>query len=203
MVGFDLDMTLVDSAATIADSIAAVGRMWEIDIPHHEAMASVGGPLEAAFAGYLAPGDIPVAVARYREHYWEHGLPRTRAFPGAAEALAAVAAHGGRSVVVSAKQLPQLERALQFAGLTADAVAGGCYGIDKAQELSRHGVTVYIGDHPGDMLAARAAGAWAVGVTSHVAGPVELRASGAQQILAGVHEVPQWLSSWAGAVGSA
>ena len=189
-------MTLVDSAASIADSIAAVGRMWGVDIPHHEAVASVGGPLEAAFEGHLPPQEIPVAVSRYREHYWDHGLPRTRAFPGAAEALAAVSALGGRTVVVSAKQLPQLERALRFAGLRVDAMAGGCYGIEKARELRRHGVAVYVGDHPGDMLAAREAGAWAVGVTSHVAGPAQLRASGAQEILGGVAEVPRWLSSW-------
>ena len=78
------------------------------------------------------PDDAAADAARlYRELYPELGVPRTVLLPGAAEAVAAVRAHGGRAVVVSAQAETLIHAPLEYVGLTRDGVVGDRFGPAK------------------------------------------------------------------------
>ena len=196
VVGFDLDMTLVDSAEGILATLEAVGAELgqPLDRPAHReaARATIGLPLEAVCASWLPPELVGRAVARYRELYPSLGIPRTTLLPGAAAAVDSVRAHGGRVVVVSAKVEPAVRAVLAHVGLEVDAVEGGRYGAAKGAALRAHGATVHVGDHPGDVEGAHAAGALAVAVPTgpHDAGA--LAAAGAEVVLRDLRDFPAW-----------
>ncbi len=181
-VGFDLDMTLVDSAAGIIASVQHVCTQFGVDADADEVGATIGLPLDMVFPRWLPDQPYDVLLAAYREHYAEHGVPLSVAMPGAADVLAAVRESGARIVVVTAKHGPIAEQVLDVAGLRADIVVGEAFAEQKATVLQQHGAHIYVGDHPGDMRAARLAQARAIGVTT---GPSTLD----QLLEAGAHEV--------------
>lgn len=193
VIGFDLDMTLVDSADGIAATMCAAAAEQGIAVDVDQVWPLVGAPLESALA-HLAPhADLPLAVRRYRELYPRLGVPSTTALPGAAATLDAVrSAPGGRVVVVSTKIAAAVSAVLDQVGLTADEVHGGLFGEQKATALRRAGVEVYVGDHPGDVAAACAAGALAVAVTTGPHPAEALLASGADVVLPDLLAFPDW-----------
>jgi phosphoglycolate phosphatase len=200
VVGFDLDLTLVDSAAgiglTLRAALAATGsparpsdaQLWPL----------IGLPLERTVA-IVDPGADPEDVARrYRQLYPELGVPATTLLPGVADAFAAVRARGGRVLVVSAKVETAVRAVLAHVGLASpplapDLVVGGLFGGAKGKRLRAAGADVYVGDHAGDMEAARVAGAAAVGVTTGGTTEEALRAAGADAVLPGLTAFPGWL----------
>jgi phosphoglycolate phosphatase len=198
VVGFDLDMTLVDSAA----GIAATVQVALAEIGHHvtaeQLWPLVGVPLETALAA-VAPGIDAVAIARrYRQLYPDHGIPPITVLPGAAAALEAVHAAGGRVLVVSAKVEAAVRQVLAHVGLdqpplAPDLVAGGRFATAKGTLLRREGADVYVGDHPGDVEAARVGGAVAVAVATGPYSPEELVEAGADVVLPDLRAFPRWL----------
>ena len=204
VVGFDLDMTLVDSSDGIAVTLQAVLAEVGVAVGAADTWPYAGMPLELILAG-LAPGtpaaQLEALAARYRELYPTLGVASARPYPGAAAALAAPVAHGGRSVVVSAKHTPNVHRVLSASGLAgavADAdVAGDLFAEQKGVRLRELGATAYVGDHPGDVRAARVAGAVAVGVTTGAHDAAALREAGADVVLASLEEFPAWLAEHA------
>lgn len=164
VIAFDLDMTLVDSRDGIVATLRAVAAELGRQVGDDEVWPLIGLPLEDTCQLLFGPELAPVAVDRYRALYPRTGVPPTRPLPGAAEALAAVRAYGGRVVVVSAKVAPAVRAVLDHVGLQVDAVDGHLFGADKATALRRHGATAMVGDHPGDVRGARAAGVVAVAV---------------------------------------
>ncbi|HLL35090.1 MAG TPA: HAD hydrolase-like protein, partial [Streptomyces sp.] len=66
----------------------------------------------------------------------------------------------------------------------------------KAVALREHGAGVYVGDHLGDIRAARAAGALSVTVATGPFGADELRAAGTDVVLAGLTAFPEWLAGY-------
>jgi phosphoglycolate phosphatase len=198
VVGFDLDMTLVDSAAGIAATAQAALAEFGRQVTRDELWPYVGVPLEAALAA-LVPGVDAAAVAhRYRQLYPEHGIPPITLLPGAAGALGAVHRAGGRVLIVSAKVEPAVRRVLAHVGLdrppaAPDLVAGGLFAGAKGALLRQHGAHVYVGDHPGDVEAARVAGAVAVAVTTGPFGAAALRDAGADVVLPDLRPFPEWL----------
>jgi phosphoglycolate phosphatase len=151
VVGFDLDMTLVDSADGILATLEAVGAELGVTLDRSAARASIGLPLETVCAGWLSPELVAAGVRRYRELYPYVGIPATTLMPGAAGAVRAVRERGGRSLVVSAKVEPAVRAVLEHVGLEVDAVEGGRYGAEKGEALRRHGALAYVGDHRGDV----------------------------------------------------
>ncbi|WP_432492833.1 HAD family hydrolase [Kineococcus auxinigenes] len=204
VVGFDLDMTLVDSSEGITATLRAVLGEVGVRVTAEDTRPYAGVPLELIVAG-LAPGTSPEGVAalaaRYKELYPSLGVPGVQAYPGAAAALAAPAAHGGRSVVVSAKHAPNVHRVLARAGLDGavrpEDVAGDLFAEQKGVRLAEVGATAYVGDHPGDVRAARVAGAVAVGVTTGAHDAAALRGAGADVVLDGLEDFPAWVAAHA------
>jgi phosphoglycolate phosphatase len=194
-VGFDLDLTLVDSHERITSAyIRAFGDLG-VDVSSEQLEPHQGIPLTHT-AEALAPGlDVDELVLRYRHYYDEAGAPRTLAMPGAARALRAVRAAGGRTVVVSAKYIPAVHNALAEADLSdlVDVVYGELFAQDKAGALIAQGASIYVGDHPGDMVAAAAAGAYAVGVTTGAGDEAALLAAGADLAVPDLDGFAAWL----------
>ncbi|MFB9378431.1 HAD family hydrolase [Kineococcus gynurae] len=204
LVGFDLDMTLVDSregiAATLRRTLAEVG----VTVTDADVWPWTGMPLDLILGGLVpdaAPATVRVLAERYRELYPGTGVDSVTALPGAVAALAGPHAHGGRSVVVSAKHTPNVHRVLAAAGLTAalgdGEVAGDLFAEAKGVLLGELGATAYVGDHPGDVRAARVAGAVAVGVATGAHTARQLLAEGADVVLADLGEFPAWLAGHA------
>jgi phosphoglycolate phosphatase len=194
-VGFDLDLTLVDSRARIISAyIRAFGDLG-VDVSSEQLAPHQGIPLTHT-AAVLAPAvDADALVLRYRHYYDEAGAPPTMPMPAAAQALRAVRAAGGRTVVVSAKYTPAVHRALAEADLTdlVDVVYGELFAADKAAALISEGAWIYVGDHPGDMAAAAAAGACGVGVTTGANDEAALLAAGADLVVPDLHAFVLWL----------
>jgi uncharacterized protein len=193
-VGFDLDMTLVDSGEGIVATAQAALAEHGVSAPADELAATFGIPLEQMLAPYLPADQVDAAAERYRALYPELGVPRSRALPGAQEAFAAVRAAHGRVVVVSAKPESAVRLVLEHVGLEPDAVEGGLFAADKGRALAAHGVSVYAGDHPGDVLGAHAAGAVAVGLPTGAHDAAALATAGADVVLASLEEMGPWLT---------
>lgn len=196
-VGFDLDLTLVDSRERVINAYIRALQDLGVEVSSGDLQPHLGIPLTHT-AAIVAPAiDADALVLRYRHYYDEPGSPRTLAMPGAADALRSVRAAGGRTVVVSAKFTPAVHTALDEAGLSdlVDAVYGELFAEDKATALVAEGASIYLGDHPGDMVAAHTANAYAVGVTTGANDQAALMAAGAAVTLTDLQAFAPWLTS--------
>ena len=189
-VGFDLDMTLIDSQRAILGSFAAVAADTGVAIDPAGVRSRLGIKLDAELAHWFPPEQVDAAVRIYRAHYLTLLRPLTRLLPGAAETLAAVRAVGARAVVITAKAELPARLSLESVGLTPDEIIADAHGPEKAMVLKELGAAVYVGDTPADMAAAAMAGAHAVGVATGSFGAAELRAAGAADVLASLAEFP-------------
>jgi phosphoglycolate phosphatase-like HAD superfamily hydrolase len=189
-VGFDLDMTLIDSRRAILGAFASVAADTGVAIDPVGVISRLGIKLEAELAYWFPPGEIDKAVRIYRAHYLRLAGPLTTRLPGAAEALAAVRAAGARAVVITAKYALTARLSLEGVGLSADELFADAHGPEKGQILTEIGAAVYVGDTPADMAAAAAAGAHAVGVTTGSFTAADLRAAGAANVLATLADFP-------------
>ena len=196
-VGFDLDLTLVDTKERILFAARRGFADVGFEVGDDELVPLLGFPL-AHKAARLAP-TAPVAafVQRYRFHYRSDEAPACPAEPGAAAALEAVRNEGGRCVVVSAKQGALVHEALERAGLAeaVSAVHGELFAAQKATALRAEEAQAYVGDHPGDIEAARVAGAVAIGVATGANDTACLREAGADVVFASLLEFPDWYRS--------
>ncbi|TLF76664.1 HAD family hydrolase [Nocardia cyriacigeorgica] len=203
IVGFDLDMTLIDSRKGVARAIDVVAAEFGLELRGGELAERLGPPLAMILADAGAPEElIPELVARYRELYPEV-IGEVPAMAGADAAIDAVVGAGGRVVVVTGKYQPHAELHVDHLGWPVDVVVGELWSDGKATALREHGARVFVGDHAGDMRGARAAGAYGVGVVTGPCSAEELGAAGADVILANLTEFPAWLAGFDGAVGSA
>ena len=177
VVLFDLDGTLVDSAAVILGSFHyATETVLRRRFPDEEILARVGGTNLAHQMALLDPDNVDELVRVYREHN-DPQYSDLVCFDGVLDVLARLNAEGRRLGIVSAKRRPTVERVLLSAGMGEyfDAVVGSDdterhkpepEPILKALKLLDAVPTeaAYVGDSPFDVAAARAAGVYAVAV---------------------------------------
>jgi phosphoglycolate phosphatase len=192
VVGFDLDMTLIDPRAGVVATLAAVSAETGVRIDGELVASRLGPPLEVELAHWFAEPEVDAAADLYRALYPEHAIPLTTALPGAVEAVRLVRASGARAVVVTAKQHALAVASLDAVGIVADDVVGWRWGPAKGETLREYGATAYVGDHTADVDGARAAGAVAVAVASGPCSHEELRAYGADVVLAHLGEFAAW-----------
>ncbi|MFC4002138.1 HAD family hydrolase [Prauserella oleivorans] len=195
-VGFDLDMTLIDPRPGMIAAMDQLAAETGLALDGEYFAANLGPPLDHVLRGFEAPEErIPELVARFREIYPEVVVPRTVALPGAAEALEAVRDNGGTTLVVTGKYGPNAALHVKALDLAVDTLVGDLWATGKAAALTEHGASVYVGDHVGDMLGARAADAIAVGVLTGPCSREELLEAGADVVLDSLAGFPQWLAS--------
>ncbi len=156
--------------------------------------SKLGPPLDLLLEPHLPPEQIGPAADRFREIYPDHAVVPTPAFPGVAEALAAVRRHDGRIVLVTGKHTPNAQLHVDHLGLDVDVVEGRVWGIGKGEVLRRHGAE-RLRRRPrprrrgrprgGDHLASRC---------SPAAAPARSwRQAGTDVVLADLSEFPGWL----------
>ncbi|MEY9872315.1 phosphoglycolate phosphatase [Streptacidiphilus sp. MAP12-33] len=195
-VGFDLDMTLIDSRAGIARAYDLLAAETGTPIDSDLVVSRLGPPVEIEMANWFPADEVPVMANRYRAIYAEHGVAGVTALPGAMAALAAVRAAGGRTVVVTGKYTPNAKLNLAALDMRVDALHGDVFGAGKAEAMRAEGVRVYVGDHLGDVEGARAADAFPVAVTTGPYDEAGLRAAGAGVVLTDLTAFPAWLDSY-------
>lgn len=200
-VGFDLDLTLVDSRIGIVETMVVCLAEVGLGVDERHLLRQIGRPLDHVIAD-LAPGrDRLTLTARYRELYPGVGVPRVTLLPGARESLREIHGLGGRVLVVSAKSEPAVWAVLRHVGLDegalrADVVRGDLFARGKSAVLLSEGAHVYVGDHPGDMDAALGAAALPVGVVTGLHSREELVEAGARVVLGDLGELPPLLRAW-------
>ena len=194
-VGFDMDMTLVDSRSGVAEVMTRLAAETGVHIDVPAVVGRLGPPLEQELAHWFPAERVPAMAERYRQLYSGAGVRGVEPMPGALAALAAIHAAGGRSVVVTAKSEPHGVAVVRRLGLDVDALAGGRFGAAKGAALREHGAAAYVGDHLGDIAAARAGEATAVAVATGMYDAAALREAGADVVLPDLTHFPAWLST--------
>lgn len=176
-VVFDLDGTLVDSVADVAAALAPLFREAGIHpLSDAEVRRLMGHGAPGLVRGALRlrgcdPGQAVWMTRRFLNHYAAAPVVRTTAYPGAVEAVAALATAGiavGICTNKAAWTARSVLRALGFAPHVGALVGGDSgHGMKPDPEPllaciaalgARPEDTVYVGDHPVDIATARAAG---------------------------------------------
>jgi phosphoglycolate phosphatase len=195
-VGFDLDMTLIDSRPGIAAVYRALAAETGVYIDVDAAVSRLGPPLSEELARWFPPAQVDAMGDLYRALYPDIAITQTPLLPGAAEAIAAVRAVGGRVLVITAKFAGNAALHLKYAGVDADVLVGWAWADGKRDALREHAAAAYVGDYVADMQAARDAGSVvAVGVTTGPCSEAELTAAGADVVLGDLREFPAWFSN--------
>jgi phosphoglycolate phosphatase len=197
-VGFDLDLTLINSRPAIMAAWSAVADELAVRIDLDQVDERMGIKLEDE-VGYWFPASEQVAAAEsYRKHYVLLAPHLTFLLPGAQEALSAVRRAGERAVIITAKHPVSVAPSLTAVGLQADETFTHVHGPEKAVVLAKLGASVYVGDTPADMQAGQTGGAVPVGVPTGSFGPDQLLAAGAVVILDSLLEFPSWYAGFRG-----
>jgi phosphoglycolate phosphatase len=194
---FDLDGVLLDSRTAIVRCIQHGLRETGAPVPPAaELERFIGPPLIDAFAELAGPEVADSCLAAYRERYVWSSLEETTVVPGAAEALATVAAHVPVAVATS-KPRAFAEPLCERLGLAPSLTAVCGPELEAPEEVKT--VTVrralealglgpgadapLVGDRSHDVEAARANGLRCVGVLWGIGDEAELRGAGAEVIV--------------------
>jgi phosphoglycolate phosphatase len=194
-VGFDLDMTLINSRPAILASFAGVARDTSTVIDLEEVDRRLGIKLDDELAFWFRSDQVAQAADIYRRHYLKLAEELTTVLPGAHEALAAVRAAGERVVIITAKHPISVEPSMRAVGLAADELFTLVHGPEKAAVLRTVQAVAYVGDTPPDMVAAMQAGVRAVGVTTGSFSGQDLTGAGAEVVFDSLVSFPGWYRS--------
>ncbi len=193
VVGFDLDMTLIDSRPAIHASLVAMSAELGVPVDADLAITRLGPPLETDLLQWFPADQVPAAADCFRRYYFEECLTGTLPLPGAYDSIEAVKAEGGKVIAVTAKSERGTILCLGALGMTFDAVVADVHGDGKRDALKEHNATMYVGDTIADVRAGVDAGAQAVGVSTGMHTDAELKAAGATIVLSTLREFPPWL----------
>jgi phosphoglycolate phosphatase len=193
VIGFDLDMTLLDTRPGIAATWRALTARTGVHVDADLAVTRLGPPLRQEMSEWFPPERVEEAVGIYRALYPDHAIAPAVALPGAFEALAFVHRVPAQIVVITSKLGRLAELHLAHLGIAVDRVYGDVFHDGKARVLRDIGATLYVGDHVADMQAAVLAGIPGVGVTSGPCSEADLRAAGATAVFADLRPFPAFL----------
>jgi uncharacterized protein len=195
VVGFDLDMTLIDTRPGFAACLRALADEVGVRLDVDDLVTRLGPPLDLMLAPALpdhSPAELTALVDRFRVLYPDLAVPPTPAMPGAHEALAAVRAQRGRTLVVTGKFTPNARLHTDGLGFDVDVLVGEVWGHGKGPVLVEHGATVYVGDHVHDVEGALEAGIHSVSVLTGGCTEAELVAAGTHTVLPDLTAFPAW-----------
>lgn len=205
LVLFDLDGTLIDSAAGIFASLEHAFAEIGVALPPREVLHTwIGPPFHQTFPSVLGEdaARIDLAIEKYREHYSQTGWARHDVYPGIAASVAALAACGCELGVVTTKPRAQARQIIDH--LPFGAHFTRIYGPDIktahsakaemiAQALQDFAVAAdhaaMIGDRHFDIEGACANRVRGIGVSWGFGSVDELRSAGAHAIANAPHEL--------------
>lgn len=196
VVGFDLDMTLIDSRPGMAAVLRELNAETGYQIDADSVAAHLGPPLDQLIAPWVPARDHDALIVRFRELYPLHAITPTCAMAGARAALDEVHDRGGRAIVITGKYGPNAALHLKHLDLYYDSLTGASWADGKTSALREAGAAAYVGDHPADMLSAKAAEVLAIGVPTGGASRADLVDAGADVVLDSLVEFPGWLGGF-------
>jgi len=176
---FDLDGTLIDSTEAILESFAIAFDTMGVKAVAPEAIKSlIGHPLDRMFVELgVSEEKVWDYASAYKAHYMKVAKPKTTLLPTAKEAIALASAHA-KLAVVTTKTSQYSRELLEYLGIldSFDVLIGreevthpkphpepvlkAILALDARVES-----TWMIGDTCMDMIAAREAGVFGIGVT--------------------------------------
>ena len=208
LIVFDWDGTLVDSLGRIVRAMhATIGDLALPPRTDAELRAGIGLGFDEV-VGNLFPELSRADRTRVRETFRDHFLDGGQAaqlFPGAREALSALAGQGATLAVATGKGRVGLDRELAETGLGALMVATRCVDecaskpapdmLEQLMECVGHArdETLMVGDSEYDLLMARNAGTASVGVAGGAHAHEALARHTPLAIIASVAELPNLL----------
>jgi phosphoglycolate phosphatase len=195
-VGFDLDMTLIDSRPGIRKSMDALSAETGVFIDADIVIGRLGPKLEDELAHWFDAGVVAEMAQRYRALYHDFCVDGgTLLLPGARESVDAVRARSGRILAVTAKSEPLAWRCLEEVKIVVDDVVGHVHGDEKRDALVAEDATIYVGDTIADVRAGLDAGIVAVGVATGMHNTEQLAHAGATVVFETLEAFPDWLAS--------
>jgi phosphoglycolate phosphatase len=189
-LGFDLDMTLVDTSAATAYALEAVNADLGTAIDVAACVAALGPPLRGELARWVPAVRMDRAMRVFATAF-ARAVGLVRPLPGALALLELVRDGGGRSVVITARRPRAAAACLNASGLPVSALVGGLDQAGKTATLRSHRVDVYVGDHPLDMASAVAAAVPGIGVLTGFHSADDLTRAGASIVVADLTRLPQ------------
>ncbi|UAB96135.1 HAD family hydrolase [Dactylosporangium vinaceum] len=193
VIGFDLDMTLLDTRPGIHAAFRALTERTGVHVDADLAVSRLGPPLRQEIAEWFPPDQVEEAVRIYRALYPDYAITPSIPLPGAKAALAAVLQVPAEIAIITSKLGRLAELHLAHSGITADHLYGDVFHAGKAQVLRDIGAALYVGDHVADMQAGTLAGIPVVGVTTGPCSAAELQAAGATAVFADLRPFPAFL----------
>jgi len=183
VIGFDLDMTLLDTRPGIAAAFRELTVRTGVPIDAELVTSRLGPPLRQEMAYWFAPDDVDDAVTLFRSLYPEHAIAPSIPLPGAVDALSAVHGKGGKAIVITSKLGRLADLHIAHAGLDVDEVYGNVFAEEKAAVLMAVGATAMVGDHVADMRGGSVAKVHPIGVTTGPCSREDLFTAGAEIVL--------------------
>ncbi len=200
---FDLDGTLIDHLPAIHRSYGHTLPQLGLPAPSYEQVKrAIGGGLERAMRNFVTEEQLPEALRIYRQHWDETMLAGATLLPGAEELLKALRRVGVKTAVFTNKHGPSSRRVCEHLGVAP--LLDGIFGatdtpyLKPQPEFAAHVMaqlrcepdqTCLVGDSPFDVAAAKGGGLHFVGVETGTHAGDELRAAGAELVVADLVEL--------------
>lgn len=209
LIVFDWDGTLMDSTATIVDSIQAACADLGLPVPSREQASHVIGLSLMGAVQTVAPGlaekDYEQLVERYRHHFLARDQDLVL-FEGARELLETLRVQGYQLAIATGKARRGLDRVLVQSGLGPLFHATRCADESFSkphpgmllelmdQLLAEPERTLMIGDTTHDLLMAKSAGTHALAMTYGAHPRDQLAAEAPRALLDSMADLREWLA---------
>ena len=190
-VGFDLDMTLVDSSEAIVQTTLNVLKNFSAEVDHDEIYRSVGLPIKESFKKWVGDEYLN-AYQQYVSEYQSSGFRLSTPLPGAKVLLENLIASGVRVVVITAKNPKSAEIQLSHLEMPFTLLVGDVFGEGKTQAMTNTGCVEYVGDHIEDYLASSRAGIPFIGVDSNPTQNLSVLSAGKFPVMSSLDEFLQF-----------
>ena len=195
VVGFDLDMTLIDTRPGFAATLVQLGLETGVEMDVEAMSERLGPPLSHMLAPYYPADRITGLVDRFRAVYPDHAIAPTWRSPAPTTRWPRYGATAAAPWWSPASSPPTPRSTWSALTFDVDHLVGEVWGVGKAAVLEEHGATVYVGDHVHDVEGALAAGALSVSVLTGGCTEEELRAAGTHVVLETLDDFPAWLDA--------
>ncbi|MEO6955109.1 MAG: HAD hydrolase-like protein, partial [Antricoccus sp.] len=149
-VGFDLDMTLIDSRPGIAVVLGEINRLIDAQIDIPTVIERLGPPLDQLLAPWVSGNQMDRAIDLFRALYPDHAIAPSPELPGAHAAMQIVRDHGAQIVVITGKFQSNAKLHLEHLQLPYDVLRGARWASGKTDALTQLQAEMYVGDHRAD-----------------------------------------------------
>lgn len=196
---FDLDGTLVDSVADLADAFNyGLEQFGQPKRTVDELRKMIGDGIRITISRALAPDGqefIDRVAEKMREKYAKTCLDKTKPCDGIPEAVAQLSKKGVKLAVLTNKDQTMAQKIVAHFFPGCFEIIRGTTGIDPVKPHPQAGLqiirdfgitpeqTAFIGDSPADIQTAKACGSFAVGVSWGLRSVEELKQNAADIII--------------------